>query len=215
MVAEFEMGEEQLASSPLTAGSVALFFTQDMKGYGWLLRKGRFLNIGLGSLKSNDLRGQAVDFCGYLRRRGDVQEDVVRHLKGHAYLPYRNGGGRKIVGDGALLIGDAAGVSYPESGEGILPAVETAFLAARTVLGASGDYRQEKLTSYAAAVAARFGGKGTSCGGFPLPAAVTRMGGAAILSNGWLTKHLVLDRWFLHRGLRPLDLGIKMDSPAT
>jgi flavin-dependent dehydrogenase len=199
MVAEFELGEEQLAECPLPAGRVALSFARDMKGYGWLLRKGTYLNVGLGSLEKKDLRRQVADFCALLKSRGDLKEDITGHFKGHAYLPYRKDGGRRIVGDRALLIGDAAGVSFPESGEGILPAVETALMAAQTILCASGDYREEKLQGYAAAVVARFGGAGAASGRFTLPAGVKQLGGAALLSSGWLTRHLVLDRWFLHR----------------
>lgn len=204
MVSEFELEERQLADCALPEGYVALSFARDMKGYGWLLRKGKFLNVGLGSLEKKGLRRQLADFCAQLKRRGELPEESNPHFQGHAYLSYRDLG-RSIVGDRALLIGDAAGVSFPESGEGILPAVETAVLAARAVLAASGDYRQEKLASYGVAVAARFGSKGVNSNGFRLPETVTRLGGAAILSNGWLTRRLVLDRWFLHRKERPLD----------
>ena len=214
MVAEYELQEEQLARYELPAGWTALSFTRDLKGYGWLLRKGKFLNIGLGSLAGGNLREQVLNFCAYHQGRGHLPAEALRHLQGHAYLPYRNGGGRRLVGDGALLIGDAAGVSYPESGEGILPAVESAVMAAQAVLRAAGDYRQEKLDHYTAAVAARFAGKGAGSGSFALPAAVNRLGAAAILSNGWLTRHLVLDRWFLHRGERALDLGCQPNPLA-
>jgi flavin-dependent dehydrogenase len=204
MVAEFEMGEEELASCRLPAGHTALSFTRDTRGYGWLLRKGSFLNIGLGSLESKDLRRRTADFCTHLRLRGDLDRDVAACFKGHAYLPYRSDGGRRIVGERALLVGDAAGVSFPESGEGILPAVESAIMAAQTVLGSSGDYRQERLEPYAAAVAARFGGRGAGPERCGLPAGIREFGARALLSSGWLTRRLVLDRWFLHRGERPL-----------
>lgn len=207
MVAEIELGEEELARSPHPPGTVALSFTRDMKGYGWLLRKGSFLNIGLGSLERKGLRRRTADFCAHLRQRGDVREDLGGRFRGHAYLPYRKDGGRRMVADGALLIGDAAGVSFPESGEGILPAVETAVMAARTVLGVSGDYRQPRLATYAAAVAARFGDRGALSGRLQLPAGAKQLGGAALLSSAWLTRHLVLDRWFLHKKERALDLG--------
>jgi flavin-dependent dehydrogenase len=129
--------------------------------------------------------------------------DPAEHFKGHSYLPYRKQGGRRIVGDRALLIGDAAGLSFPESGEGILPAVESAFLAAQTVLCALGNYRWENLEPYSTAVAARFGGTATEFGGLTFPAGIKRMGAKMLLSSGWLTRRLVLDHRFLHRG-RPL-----------
>ena len=204
LVAEFQPGATQLANPLFPAGTVALSFTRDLNGYGWLLRKGNLLNIGLGSLERRDLRRQTAQFCQHLENRGYLDEEVTERFKGHAYLPYRKKGGRRIVGDRALLIGDAAGVCFPESGEGILPAVETALMAVRTVVGASGDYRQKRLAPYAAAVASRFCSAGDA-GGFTLPAGVKRLGGAALLSSGWLTRHLVLDRWFLHKGQRILE----------
>jgi len=207
MVAEFEMGEEQLAGCRLPAGHTALSFTRDTKGYGWLLRKGAFLNIGLGSLQCGDLRRCVADFCAHLKRRGDLDGKLAEgfRFRGHAYLPYRLQGGRRIVGDRALLIGDAAGVSFPESGEGILPAIESAFMAAHAILYAAGDYRQEKLEPYAAAVAARFAGKAEDFGRFGIPAGIRELGARALLSSGWLTRRLVLDRWFLHREDRLLN----------
>jgi menaquinone-9 beta-reductase len=204
MVAEFEMGEEQQANCPLHAGHTSLSFASDSKGYGWLLRKGAFLNIGMGSLDSTDLRRRTADFCAQYKRLGILVGDPAEHFKGHSYLSYRKQGGRRIVGDRALLIGDAAGLSFPESGEGILPAVESAFMAAQTVLCALGNYRRENLEPYSASVAARFGGTAVGFEGVTFPAGITRMGGRILLSSGWLTRRLVLDNWFLHRKRRLL-----------
>lgn len=199
LVAEYRMDREQLSRCRLACGTVALSFTRDLEGYGWLFRKGSYLNVGLGSMARSGLRAEASEFCAYLRRRGDLDEDISDRFKGHSYLPYRGNAGRKLVGDGALVIGDAAGVSFPESGEGILPALESAIMAAETVVRAGGDYREEKLAPYAAALAARFGAGGAEGSGFALPAGVKKRAGAALLSSAWFTRHLVLDRWFLHR----------------
>jgi flavin-dependent dehydrogenase len=215
MVAEWEMGEGQLAKCRLPAGYTALSFTRDMQGYGWLLRKGNFLNVGLGSLAGKDLRRRTAEFCEHLRSRGDLPDHCRPAFQGHAYLHYPERDGRRTVGGRALLIGDAAGVSFAESGEGILPAIESGVLAAQTVLAAAGDYRLENLTPYAGALAARFGGKKENPLGLKLPGLVTRWGGAAILSNGWLTRHLVLDRWFLHQGERLLDCTTATSARET
>jgi hypothetical protein len=34
-----------------------------------------------------------------------------------------------------------------------------------------------------------------------------RFAGRRLLTNRWLTRHLVLDRWFLHRQQATLELG--------
>jgi menaquinone-9 beta-reductase len=210
MVAEWEMQEEDLER--VLPGIVLVSFTPDLSGYGWMLRKGNYLNVGLGSLEGRDVRRQALEFCAELRRRGELNEDISARFRGHAYLPYQGKGGRSIVAERAVLIGDAAGVSSPESGEGILPAIETALLAAQTIVAAGGDYRRERLEPYAAAVAGRFG-KGAGIG-VALPQAMKRLAGSAVLSSRWLTRHLVLDRWFLHSGAPPLELAAAQVSGA-
>lgn len=201
MVAEHRMEERELADCPLEPGYTALSFTGDGKGYGWVLRKGPFLNVGLGCLGGSDVRRRLTDFCQHLRERGVLKGEQPARFRGHAYLPYRNHGGRRIVGDRVLVIGDAAGLAFPESGEGILPAVESAVMAAQTILCAMGDYRPRWLEPYAEEIVARFGRKGNEV---KLPPGMKELGARVLLSSDWLTRRLVLDRWFLHRDLRPL-----------
>ena len=55
----------------------------------------------------------------------------------------------------ALLVGDAAGLAYPKSGEGIRPAVESALLAARAVAG--GRLDEAARAGYERTVVERFG----------------------------------------------------------
>ncbi|WP_460597264.1 NAD(P)/FAD-dependent oxidoreductase [Geomonas sp. Red276] len=196
MVAEFRLPERELSVSYLPAGCVELHFTPDLSGYGWLFRKGCYLNVGFGVYPGSGVRLQSQDFCAHLQLRGDIPLDLAPHLKGHAYLPYRRVGGREVVADRAMLVGDAAGVSSPQSGEGILPAVESGRMAARTILEAAGDYRRERLEPYRTSLRKRFGAHRADAPS--APATLRKLAGAAILSNGWLTRHLVLDRWFLH-----------------
>jgi menaquinone-9 beta-reductase len=203
-VVEFAMGEEQQACCRLAPGHTALSFTRDGRGYGWILRKGRYLNIGLGCRAGREISKRMNDFCVFLRRRGDFSGDLGGPSRGAAYLTYRERGGRRLVGDRALLIGDAAGLAYPESGEGILPAVESAIMAAQTILCASGDYRPRWLEPYAALVADRFGRDLGWAGKLCVPPRLKRLGARLMLSNPWLTRRLVLDSWFLHRDQRPL-----------
>ena len=202
LVAEFEPGEEQLASGRLSAGQMALYFDRDGRGYGWLLRKGLFLNLGLVSPGGQDLRRRLADFCRHLDERGEPAGDLGGLFRGHAYLPYRNRGGRRIVGDRALLIGDAAGLAFPRSGKGMLPAVESAIMASQTILCASGDYRPAWLQPYADAVAERFGGRGGA--GLGLPAGLAGVGARVLLAGGRHARQQLLDRWFLRQGERPL-----------
>lgn len=60
-------------------------------------------------------------------------------------LPIGSKPNNKISGDGFLLIGDAASVIDPFSGEGIAPAFYTGMYAAQTFIAAKGDYSAPNL----------------------------------------------------------------------
>jgi flavin-dependent dehydrogenase len=102
-----------------------------------------------------------------------------------------------------MLVGDAAGLAYSPSGEGIRPAVESGLLAARAAAAAAGRYRREDLEPYREAVAARLGRRGTFA---PLlapllgvvPGGLARRLGARLLRSPTWTRRVLLDRWFLH-----------------
>src|SRR5687767_15590782 len=47
-----------------------LFFCRDLEGYGWCVRKGRYLNIGLGRRENGDLNPHIHDFMAFLERNG-------------------------------------------------------------------------------------------------------------------------------------------------
>jgi len=61
------------------------------------------------------------------------------------------------VDDGLLLIGDAAGMAYAQSGEGIRPAIESGLLAANVIGAAQGSYGRKQLEPYRASLVDRFG----------------------------------------------------------
>lgn len=204
-VAEFAMSREEEHLCPIPADTPALFFCRDMKGYGWLFRKGNFLNIGLGRIDKMNLNRHMGEFRMFLRKRGYWGGGDAARLQGHAYLLYERQGGRRCVGDGALLIGDAAGLSHPQSGEGILPAIESALLAADTILAANGDYRADNLEPYAVKLANHFANTGMEIPSSPLSSALLRFLGARLLSNPLFARHIVLDRWFLHTGRKALS----------
>ena len=194
--AEFALTPEQEQLCSIPPGTPALFFCRDLKGYGWFFRKGGYLNIGLGRMDRDNLGHHVREFCVFLKRRGYLAAGSPVTFQGHAYLLYQRQGGRRSVGDGVLLIGDAAGLSQPQSGEGILPAIESALLAADTIVEAGGDYRRDKLEPYASRLAARFGGGDMPSS--PLVSGIARCIGARLFSSSWFVRHIVLDRWFLH-----------------
>lgn len=193
---EFPMDADQSRVCRVAPEIPELYFCQDLKGYGWVFRKGDYLNIGLGREDNRGLTGRLEAFVEFLKARGRIPGSIPGRFHGHAYL--LNGhGARKVVDDGVLLIGDAAGLAYPQSGEGIRPAVESGLLAAETIMEAAGDYSRQRLDAYRHRLQARFQGAKSSSAGM-LPAAFQTWLAGKLLVNGWFTRHVVLDRWFLH-----------------
>ncbi|HEU0188953.1 MAG TPA: NAD(P)/FAD-dependent oxidoreductase [Gallionella sp.] len=192
---EFEMDQLQRYECQVRADTPELYFCRDLKGYGWCFRKGDYLNIGLGREGSQHLAEHLKHFCEFLKQRGRIPHDTPDKFHGHAYLLYGHSP-RRQIDDGMLLVGDAAGLAYPQSGEGIRPAVESAIMAAATIMEARGDYRRQRLQPYAARLAERFGaGAAPGNGG---TASVRNFLAAKLLGNRWFTRHVLLNRWFLH-----------------
>lgn len=205
--AEFELDASQRDSCPIRGEIPELYFCRDMKGYGWCFRKQNFLNIGLGRLDPRELPAHVAEFVEFLKRVGRLPFDLGGSMRGHAYLIYRKAA-RKFISDNVLLIGDAAGLAYSQSGEGIRPAIESGLLAARAILAANGDYTEARLCAYRDLLRERFGKSGrfrksgedwTTTVGRRLPVGAMSAIAAALLKSRWFTRHVVLDTWFLHR----------------
>ncbi|HID48203.1 MAG TPA: NAD(P)/FAD-dependent oxidoreductase, partial [Chromatiales bacterium] len=112
---EFEMTPEQLAECRAAGEIPELYFTRDLVGYGWVFRKGNFLNIGLGREDSPRLSEHVAEFVQYLQQRGRIPANIPGKFQGHAYLLYPRAR-RDLLRDQVLLIGDAAGLAYANSG---------------------------------------------------------------------------------------------------
>lgn len=205
---EFQMTAAEAAACTIAAEIPELFFCPDMKGYGWCFRKGDFLNVGLGRMDRHALGDHVSRLLGYLKRVGKIGFDLRSPLRGHAYLLYGRSQ-REITADGLLLIGDAAGLASPQSGEGIRPAVESALLAAVVIAGAQGRYDRGHLARYQSLLAWRFGRAPrdlwTRCGQH-LPAGITRALARLLFHRASFVRQVVLQRWFLQSdqaALRP------------
>ena len=93
-----------------------------------------------------------------------------------------------------MLIGDAAGLAYPESGEGIRPSIQSAQLAAETLIAARGRHEIDDLQPYAEAIRAAHPARSKK----PAPVrALSAMAGRLLLRSPAFARHVVLDRWFL------------------
>jgi flavin-dependent dehydrogenase len=193
---EFRLAETDLAGCRVDPERPELYFSRDLRGYGWCFRKGGHLNIGLGRRDQQALPRHVDSFLQWLVDEGRIAAFPVDGWRGHAYL-VRDGEKRRVAADGALLIGDAAGLAAAASGEGILPAIVSGQLAAESILEAGLDTGEDRLgRAYARRLERELG---------PAPAAATSprsvrvAAGAVLLAWPWFARHVVLDRWFLHR----------------
>ena len=202
--AEFEMNTEQKQNCTIKEEVPELFFTPDLKGYGWVFRKGDYLNIGLGREDKSKLSTHVKEFCQYLTAQGKIPPDVTEKYNGHAYLLY-NHAVREMVADHVLLIGDSAGLAYPQSGEGIRPAVESAMLAANVIRSCAGDYSKEKLQAYNDLVQQHFGQRLPGPDSMErLPMFVKQIFARQLMKTHWFTKNVVTDKWFLQSHKTPM-----------
>lgn len=118
-------------------GSVHFDFGAAPKGYGWVFPKADHLSAGVFSTdrKAKGLRDSLIR---YLSSKG-LDSSRVKGPRGHM-IPLGPRAGPFAVKNG-LLIGDAAGLADPITGEGIYHALRQAELAARCISEALKDLK--------------------------------------------------------------------------
>lgn len=202
---EFMMTEHQQQACKVLSDRPELYFCDDLKGYGWVVRKQNYLNIGLGREDNNRLNEHVTSFCESLKHQGRIPDNIPDNFRGHAYLCYPQAS-RSLVDDGVLLIGDAAGLAYPESGEGIRPAIESALIAAEVIEACAGDYSKDTLARYKKRLERRFGKRAMphAVMDHPLIDSFKLSLAKKLLTKHWFNKQIVLNRWFLHQQQKSL-----------
>ena len=173
-----------------------LYFCPDFTGYGWCVRKEQYLNVGFGRVGRRSVPRATAEFVEFLKARGRIPRSAGWRWRGHAYRLRE--ALRRRVDAGVLLVGDAAGLAYPQSGEGIRPAVESGLLAAAAIISAGGQYTRERLASYDGALGRHFGIRAKAHSLPTLPPSISAAAGRWLLRRPWLVRHLLLDRAFLH-----------------
>ncbi len=116
-------------------------------GYGWVFPKGDHANVGVGGWQS-----EGPKLREHLRRVCEahgLDPGALESLRGHR-LPLRRPGTR-IAGERALLVGDAAGLIDPVSGDGMYECFVSSRLAAASILDLLAG-RTSTLAPYAGAV---------------------------------------------------------------
>lgn len=194
---EFELNDAQQLACTVRPDVPELYFCDDLQGYGWCVRKQGYLNVGMGREDPRHLSDHVQRFIKMLKNQGKIPADAPYQMHGHAYILYGHTR-RKLLDHGVVLIGDAAGLAHPYSGEGIRAAVEAGILAAEVIQNAGGDYRAARLQPYADALIDRFDRPGQSEGWLAyLPMSLKRSLAGSLFATHWFTRRIVLERWFL------------------
>jgi menaquinone-9 beta-reductase len=193
---EFRLEGPALAGCPVEAERPELYFSPDLRGYGWCFRKDAHLNAGLGRRDGRALPQHVEEFLAWLARARGIAAPPQSRWRGHAYC-VREGPARRVAAEGAVLVGDAAGLAFAESGEGILPAIVSGQVAAEAILEAHGGAGETLLgRHYTRRLAEELGPPPRLS---PRPGSLATAAGAVLLPSRWFARHVVLDRWFLHR----------------
>jgi geranylgeranyl reductase family protein len=121
-------------------------------GYGWVFPKGDHVNVGVGAWHEEGPRLRE-----HLRRTCEahgLRPDDLVNVRGHR-LPLRRPG-TAIASDRALLVGDAAGLIDPVSGDGMYECFVSAELAAAAIADLLAG-RAATLLSYGTGIDAALG----------------------------------------------------------
>ena len=110
-------------------------------GYGWVFPKGDHANLGVGGWLEEGPRLRL--HLARLARAHGVEPEALSEVRGHR-LPMRRPTSRS-ANERVLLVGDAAGLVDPLSGDGIYEAFVSAELAAEAVLGGRPEEYEQAL----------------------------------------------------------------------
>lgn len=141
-----------LRDKDLLPDGLNIFYGLTPCGYGWVIPSGGTARIGLGGLVHPSWQPRLV-YETFLRRLGSPPAAVQG-----ARLPA--GRVHRLVADGVILAGDAAGWVDPFTGEGLRYAIMSGQLAgetALTIVKSGQPATAARLMSYEAACAAVFG----------------------------------------------------------
>jgi menaquinone-9 beta-reductase len=195
---EVEFRVPEALSRSIRGEVPALYFCQDLLGYGWCFRKGDYLNIGIGRTDSTDFMSHVHAFQEFMARKGLKCKEAEHRWKGHSYSLYERVA-RQLFADGVVLLGDSAGLAYAQSGEGIRPAVESGLIAADVIISANGTFLSEHLKTYQSQLEERRGKPKIRSLLNRLPPSWLSSLAAWMLASPWLSRRLLMDELFLHR----------------
>jgi geranylgeranyl reductase family protein len=110
-------------------------------GYAWVFPKGDHVNVGVGAWLGEGPRLR--DHLRGLLRAHDLPEHALRDVRGHR-LPMRRGP-NEVARGRVLVVGDAAGLVDPLSGDGMYEAFVSAREAAAAILAGEPERYADRL----------------------------------------------------------------------
>lgn len=113
----------------LPVDSVDLYFGYLDTGYAWVFPHGETVCIGAADRYRKGVDWRAIT-DGFLRDLG-VPTDGLKYTG--AFLPYGKAADQAMLPDGVMLLGDAAGLTDPISGEGLYMAMQSGICAAHAL----------------------------------------------------------------------------------
>lgn len=132
--------------------AAALVFGTVPGGYAWIFPKGDHVNLGVGGYISEGPRLR--EHLDALCRAHDADPGSLEAVRGYR-LPIRRPGTAVAVGN-CVLVGDAAGLVDPFSGDGMYEAFMSSAIAAREI-AAYLDGRVADVSAYATALGTALG----------------------------------------------------------
>ena len=122
--------EAIMKPNPEGLPAIELYFGLVSWGYGWCFPKSDGLNIGIGCRvdKQKDLQQIWQSFVSKIQIEKDIEIDISNSVSYRLPLGDRLA---RVIGRRSMLVGDAAGLVSPLTGEGISYAIQSGKLAAK------------------------------------------------------------------------------------
>jgi geranylgeranyl reductase family protein len=126
---------------------IELFFGPVEWGYAWCFPKWDELSIGIGCRmdRMSNLKGSWRDFVSMLERTRGIRVDPDSR---RAFRVPIGGCEKRVIARRTMLIGDAAGLVSPISGEGIYYAIESGLIAADIAKNATESRNPHLVRNY-------------------------------------------------------------------
>ena len=124
-----------------------VFFSPEIPGgYGWLFPKGSEANVGIGIDLGFEARPKEVldNFAANLLKKGLIKKEIMRKTSG--IIPVS--GFKKVWSENIILAGDAAGLTHPMTGAGILSALQSGEFASNAIIKALEEDNLKLLSEF-------------------------------------------------------------------